>query len=146
MSHSLKTTIQHQPETHPSGDRKSAALAYLDAVAKHQFDRLETLLAPDLLFKGPTVTRTTAADYIGALKGLAVIHLRSDVRRVFADGDEACIIYDFVTDTAAGAVPIIEWLHFEGERIRAIDLFYDRLPWQTVTAVMAERTTRQPVA
>ena len=75
-----------------------------------------------------------------------MIHLRSDVRRVFADGDEACIIYDFVTDTAAGAVPIIEWLHFEGDRIRAIDLFYDRLPWQTVTAVMTERTTRQPVA
>ena len=143
MSHTSKTTIQSQPE---NTDRKAIALAYLDAVAKQQYDRLETLLAPDLLFKGPALTRTTAADYIGALKRLGVIHRRSDVRRVFAEGDEACLIYDFVTDTAAGAVPIIEWLHFDGDRIRAIDLFYDRQPWQTVTAVMAERTARQPVA
>ena len=125
-------------------DRKALALTYLDAVAKQQFDQLTTLLAPDLHFKGPVTTRTTAEDYIGALKGLAVIHVRNDVRRVFVDGDEVCVIYDFVTDTAAGAVPTIEWLHFDGARIRAIDLFYDRLPWQTVTAVMAERAGRRP--
>jgi len=143
MSNPAETPTQNHPAT---ADRKAKALAYLDAVAKQQFDRLETLLAPDLIFKGPTLTRTTAADFIGALKRLGVIHVRSDLRRVFADGDEACLIYDFVTDTAAGAVPIIEWLRFEGDRIRAIDLFYDRQPWQTVAAVMAERVARQQVA
>ena len=146
MSHASKTAMTATQLASETRDRKASALAYLDAVAKQQFDRLETLLAPDLLFKGPALTRTTAEDYIGALKRLGVIHLRSDVRRVFVDGDEACLIYDFVTDTAAGAVPIIEWLRFEGDRIRAIDLFYDRQPWQTVAAVMAERVARQQVA
>ena len=77
MSHASKNSIQTPSETR---DRKSCALAYLDAVAQQQFDRLEALLAPDLLFKGPALTRTTAADYIGALKRLGVIHVRSDVR------------------------------------------------------------------
>jgi len=146
MSHASKTTMTATQLASETRDRKASALAYLDAVAKQQFDRLETLLAPDLLFKGPALTRTTAEDYIGALKRLGVIHLRSDVRRVFVDGDEACLIYDFVTDTAAGAVPTIEWLHFEGDRIKVIELFYDRQPWQTVAAIMADRTARQQVA
>jgi ketosteroid isomerase-like protein len=123
-------------------DRKKLALEYLDAVSKQQYDKIEGLLAADLRFKGPAMTRTSAQDFIGALKRLAVIHARNEVKRVFVDGDDVCVIYDFVTDTTAGALPTIEWLRFEGERIRSIDLYYDRLPWQTVTAVMAERSAQ----
>jgi hypothetical protein len=47
-----------------------------------------------------------------------------------------------VTDTPAGALPTIEWLRFDGGRIRSIDLYYDQLPWQTALAVMAERAAR----
>ena len=120
-------------------DRKKLALEYLDAVSKQQYDKVAELLAPDLHFRGPATTRTSAQDFVGALKRLGAIHVRTDVKRVFADGDEVCVIYDFVTDTSAGALPTIEWLHFDGARIRAIDLYYDQLPWQPVMATMAER-------
>jgi|GraSoiStandDraft_44_1057316.scaffolds.fasta_scaffold681121_2 hypothetical protein len=132
-----------------STDRKTLALTYLNAVGKQQYGKVEALLAPDLQFRGPSMTRTSAEEFLGALKRLAAIHVRNDVKRVFADGDEVCVIYDFVTDTPAGALPTIEWLRFEGERIRSIDLYYDRLPWQTVMAVIAERAGRpaaQPTA
>jgi hypothetical protein len=132
-----------------STDRKKLALAYLEAVAKQQYDKVEGLLAPDLRFRGPASTYSSAGDIVGALKRLAAIHVRSDVRRVFVDGDEVCVIYDFVTDTAAGALPTVEWLRFDGGRISAIDLYYDRVPWQTVMAAIAERGARaaaQPVA
>jgi len=125
-----------------SKDRKALTLEYLNAVGQQQYDRLEAMLAPDLLFKGPSMTRTSAEEVLGALKRLGAIHVRNDVKRVFVDGDEACVIYDFVTDTQAGALPTIEWLRFEGDRIRAIDLYYDRLPWQAVMAVIAERAAR----
>jgi hypothetical protein len=130
-------------------DRKTLTLEYLNAVANRQYPKLEALLAPDLQFRGPSLTRTSAEDYLGALKRLGAIHVRNDVKRVFVDGDEVCVIYDFVTDTPAGALPTIEWLRFDGERIRSIDLYYDRLPWQTVMAVIAERAARpaaQPTA
>jgi len=127
-------------------DLKKLTLAYLDAVGKKDFDRLERLLAPDLKFVGPSMTRTTARDFIGALQRLGAIHVRNDIKRVFADGDEVCVIYDFVTDTTAGALPTIEWLRFDGQRIRSIDLHYDRLPWQAVMAAMAERAARPVVA
>jgi hypothetical protein len=127
-----------------STDRRALALAYLDAVGKQQYERVEALLAADLKFKGPAMTRTSARDFLAALKRLAVIHLRNDVKRVFVDGDDVCVIYDFVTDTAAGALPTIEWLGFEGSQIRAINLYYDRQPWQTVMATIAERAGGGP--
>ena len=122
-----------------STDRKTLTLAYLDAVARQQYDKVEALLAPTLYFRGPAMTRTSAHEFLGALKRLAAIHLRNDVKRIFVDGDDVCVIYDFVTDTPAGALPAIEWLNFEGEHIRSINLYYDRQPWQTVMAVIAER-------
>ena len=132
-----------------STDRKTLALRYLNAVGKQQYDEVRALLAPDVQLRGPAATRTSAEDYVGALKRLGAIHVRNDVKRVFADGDEVCVIYDFVTDTPAGALTTIEWLRFEGDRIRSIDLYYDRLPWQTVMAAIAERAARpaaQPTA
>jgi hypothetical protein len=128
-----------------STNKKTLALAYLDAVAKQEFGSLERLLAPDLQFRGPASTRTSAQDFISALKRLAAIHVRNDVKRAFVDGDEVCVIYDFITDTTAGALPVVEWLRFEGARIQSINLYYDQLPWQTVIAAIAERAAR-PVA
>ena len=130
-------------------DRKTLALEYLNAVGAQQYRKLEALLAPDLQVRGPAATRTSAVDFLGALKRLGAIHVRNEVKRVFADGDEVCVIYDFVTDTPAGALTTIEWLRFEGDRIRSIDLYYDQLPWQKVMAVIAERAARpaaQPTA
>ena len=122
-------------------DPKALALAYLDAVSKKEFNKLNDLLAPDLKFTGPSMTRSTAQDFVSALKRLGAIHVRNEVKRVFADDNEACVIYDFVTDTPAGALPTIEWLHFEEGRIRSIHLYYDRVPWKTVMDEIAQRAT-----
>jgi len=123
-------------------DPKSLALAYMDAISNKELNKVEALLAPDLKFVGPSMARSTASDFIAALKRLAAIHVRNEVKRLFADGDEVCIIYDFVTDTPAGALPTIEWLHFERGRIRAINLYYDRVPWKTVMEEMSQRAVR----
>jgi len=129
-----------------SKDRKTLALEYLNAAGTQQHRKLEALLAPDLQFRGPSRTLTSAAEVVGALKQLSAIHVRNDVKRVFVDGDEVCVIYDFVTDTPAGALTTIEWLRFEGDRIRSINLYYDQLPWQQVMAVIAERAAGRPAA
>jgi hypothetical protein len=130
-------------------DRKTLSIEYLNAVATHQCSKVEALLAPDFEFRGPSLKRASAGEFVAALKRLGAIHVRNEVKRVFVDGDEVCVIYDFVTDTPAGALATIEWLRFEGDRISSIDLYYDRLPWQTVMATIAERAGRpaaQPTA
>src|SRR5262252_4071366 len=125
---------------------KALALEYMDAINQQQFDMLEALLAPELTFTSPSTTRSTAREFLAGLKRLTAIHVRNEVKRVFADGDEACVIYDFVTDTPAGALTTIEWLRFDGDRIRSINLYYDQLPWQQVMAVIAERAAGRQAA
>lgn len=102
------------------------ATAYIEAAGSGEYDRLPALLDAEMEFRGPYVTLHGAAQYIGALQRIAGVRVRHELRKAFVDGDDVCVIYDFVTDTPAGAVPFVEWLTFEGERIRSIRLFFDR--------------------
>lgn len=102
------------------------ATTYVEAVGRGDYDRLPALFDPDLEFRGPYVTLRGAEEYLTALRRLAAVRLRHDVRKTFVAGDDVCVIYDFVTDTVAGAVPFVEWLTFERGRLRAIRLYFDR--------------------
>lgn len=62
------------------------------------------MLDPDAEFTvGDTTLRGVEA-FIGGFKRLDPIIKRNAIRKIFVDGDEAIVIYDFVTDTPAGAV------------------------------------------
>ena len=117
----------------------AVALAYINALAAHDYDAIGRLLAPDMVLVGPAAPRRGAADVLTALRRLSAIHVRSDVKKVFADGADACVIYDFVTDTPAGAVATVEWIHVDDGVIRSIHLYYDQVPWKIVGDEMKKR-------
>src|SRR5690242_1565895 len=125
-------------------DIEATVRTYLSAVGNKDLGKVEELLTPDITLVGPAMTLSGAREVLAALRRIGAIHVRNDVRRVFVDGDEACVIYDFVTDTV-GVVPTIEWLTFAGDRIRAVKLYYDQLPWQTLRQELAQRAA-QPSA
>ena len=117
---------------------EATALAYLDAVANKDLGRLEALVAPDVQFTGPASQLRGLRDVRAAFERITPIHVRSDIKRVFSDGNDVCVIYDFVTDTA-GALPTIEWLTFESGRIASIKLYYDQVPWLKIREELARR-------
>jgi ketosteroid isomerase-like protein len=119
---------------------EAIALAYLDAVGKKELDRVADLVAPDIRFVGPAMTITSAQDLLAALRRIGAIHVRNEIKRVFSDGDEVCVIYDFVTDTV-GALPTIEWMRIRDGRIRSVNLYYDQVPWIRVREELAKRAT-----
>src|SRR5437764_7687603 len=124
-------------------DNRTLAVEYIEAVGNKQFDRLPAFFHPDLEFSGPGVARPThtAQDLIDGLRRLTLILRRNDIKRVFVDGDEACVIYDFVTDTPVGAVPSVEWLTLEAGKIRSIVLIFDRHRWPEVQEELARRVS-----
>ncbi len=119
---------------------EATVLAYLDAIAHKDLGRLEALVAPDVQFVGPAATRRGFRDLREAFERISAIHVRSDVKRLFSDGNEVCVIYDFVTEPA-GPVTTIEWITLEHGRIARINLYYDQLPWQKVREELARRAT-----
>ena len=120
---------------------EAIALAYLDAVAKKELDRVASLVTSDVRFVGPANSFTGAPELLAAFRRISAIHLKSDVKRVFSDGNEVCVIYDFVTDTA-GALPCVEWLRLEGGKICEVKLFYDQVPWIEIRKEMTRRAAQ----
>jgi len=123
--------------THP----EAIALAYLDAVAKKDLARVESLLAPTVQFTSPASKLSGVGDLLAAFRRIGAIHVRNDIVRTFSDGDEVCVIYDFVTDTI-GAVPTIEWLQISNDRIQSIKLYYDQVPWLALREELARRASK----
>jgi hypothetical protein len=122
-----------------TNDPRSIALAYIDACGRKDLDAVAPLLAPDLRFVGPGNTLTGASPYLAVLRRLGPVWVRSDVKKVFADGAEVCVIYDLLTDTPAGVVPIVEWLRIEGGRIASVTLFFDRVTFKPASDEIARR-------
>lgn len=126
-------------------DPKTVALAYIDACGRKDLDAVAQLLAPDLRFIGPNNDLTGAAPYLAVLRRIGPVWVRSEVKKVFTDGPEVCVIYDFVTDTPAGAVPIVEWLRVEGGRIASVTLFFDRVAFQPASEEIVRRANQSRV-
>jgi hypothetical protein len=78
-------------------------------------------------------------EYATALRRLTLIMRRNDVRRVFAEGNEACVVYDFVTDTPVGPVASVELLGLEDGLIRTGLLVFEREHWPEVMAELERR-------
>ena len=119
-------------------DPKTIARNYLASVAAKDLDRCASMLAPDITFSGPASNYRGSAEILTAFRRLSSIHVRNDIVRVFAEGNEVCVIYDFVTDTM-GSMPTIEWLTIENDRIASIKLYYDQVPWLKIREEMARR-------
>jgi limonene-1,2-epoxide hydrolase len=114
-------------------------IKYIDAVGEGRLEDVRELLHPDVTFEGAGSSTLHGADaYVAALERLSPIIARNEIRRVFGDGDETCVIYDFVTDTPVGPVRSIEWLTFEDDRIATIRLLFDKGRWPEVLEHLAE--------
>ena len=117
---------------------------YIQAVSDKRFDLLPAMLQPDATFGGPNIRTCHGIDeYVGGLQRLAPILLRNEIKHLVVDGEQACVIYDFITDTPAGAVASVEWLQFEDGRIRAAELTFDRGRWPEVLQVLQARAAQR---
>ena len=92
------------------------------------FERARGLLADDVTFEGPFDTFHDADAYMQALRGLAGALTGTEVRRVFSDGDEACVLYELHTGPVPDA-PVAEWYRVREGRIAAIRAYFDARPF-----------------
>src|SRR5258708_36071169 len=76
--------------------------SYQAALGKGDFAAARKLMQDNMTFQGPLDTFNTADDYLESLKRLASIIQRIDLKKVFVDGDNVCVLYDMVTNTPAG--------------------------------------------
>jgi len=114
------------------------ARAYIEAVGRRDLAELDSLFSDQLVatFVG---TNSTKSEWIRALHRLLPVLERNNILEVFDNGDRACVVYDFVTTTPAGAVRCVELVTAEGGVITAIELLLDRVAFAPVNAALQER-------
>ena len=63
------------------------------------------------------------------MKKLHAIVRRIDLKKLFVDGDDVCMLYDLVTNTPAGTSFVAEWYHVRGDKIASIRVVFDARPF-----------------
>ncbi len=112
---------------------------YLQAVQDKDFVTLDGLLADDFVASMAFAQEFDKTEWIGALRRLSTALERNDIRRLFVDGDDACVVYDFVTDTPVGPVPSVEMISTADGRITRTDLIFEKGRWPEVMAEIGKR-------
>lgn len=125
----------------PTNDPRALALTYIEAVGQKQFDRVATLLHPNVEFLTSTRAIRGVPAYVEALRRLAPIIVRNDVHTTIVDGNEVAVVYDFVTDTPAGSVPTIEWITVDEGVIRTSRLIFHTEHWPAALTELTRRSS-----
>jgi hypothetical protein len=109
-------------------DAGQVAEEFLGAWTHQQFERARALLRDDVSFEGPFETFADADSYLASLRQLSGIVEGAEPQRVFADGDEACVIYDLMT-TVAPTSRVCEWFRIRDGRIAFVSVVFDPRPF-----------------
>ena len=127
-------------------DARELLTSYIQAVGERRLEALPPLLDPDAEFTLGDNTFRGRDAFVGAFRRLLPIIDRNDIRHLFVDGDEACVVYDFVTNTPVGPVLSVEYIKLRNGRIASSTLVFERLHWPEVLNVLSEREASQKTA
>ena len=133
-------------EVHVATEIRELLTSYIQAVGDRQLEALPAMLEDDAAFTlGDNTIRGREA-FVNAFRRLLPIIERNDIRHLFVEGDQACVVYDFVTSTPVGPVLSVEHLTLRNGRIATSTLVFERLHWPEVLTVLKEREAENVTA
>ena len=111
-----------------SSDPRDAARTYMDAWRARDFDRLRTVLADDVTFRGPLGTADGADECIAGLRGMAEKVMKDvDVKLMAVDGGDVLTWFELHT-AVAHPIPTVNWSSVENGLITRIRVTFDPRP------------------
>ena len=113
--------------------------AFISAMGKGDFASARKFLHDNLSFRGPIDSFDKPEPYLQALEKLHKIVERVDMKKMFIDGNDVCLLYDLVTKTAAGTAFVCEWYKVKGEKIAEIRTVFDARPFAAMFAGKAAK-------
>ena len=118
---------------------------FQQAVGKGDLTAARQLLHDNLSFRGPIDTFHEPEPYLEALKKLQPITQRIDILKMFADGNDVCVLGDMVTNTPIGTAFSCEWYQVKGDKISSVRVVFDARPWAPMFAYGSHPTVKSPI-
>ena len=112
--------------------------AYAEALNARDIDRTRAYLHDDLTYQGP-VGKTQGAD--AYLNQVSAIGLHQEVRKIFVDGNDVCVL----ADLSIAKVPGVRlfgcgWFQVKDGKIVSIRTIFDPRPLAQAKALIASET------
>ena len=109
----------------PNQDAKEIVMSYIKALDRQNYDSARNWLGDNVLVKGPGGEAFRSPDEFLSMmrKQLG----KYDVKKVFVDGDDVCLLYDFITKTVTTFFS--SWYKVKDGKIISIQTVFDPRPF-----------------
>jgi limonene-1,2-epoxide hydrolase len=108
---------------------KEVVMSFLKALNDEDFKTARSYVSDNMSFLGPLASREGAEAYF---KDMERMRLKYEIKKVFVDGDDVCLLYDFNT----GPITLFGcgWYHVEDGKISSLRVVFDPRPLVELSA------------
>src|SRR5215470_2527409 len=122
---------------------QARAVSYFEALARKDRAAIRAMLVDDGSFIGPLQSFTQADAFMNAADVFMQLTRKADIKKVFADGDDVCVFWDYATIVASiPVIPVAAWLTIEGDKIKYFHLHFN--PTALVAATQRGEVAKAP--
>jgi SnoaL-like domain len=114
---------------HLAKSPKEVVLSYQRALGNQDYKTARSYMRDDLSFRGPLASHDNPDALLKDLEQLHHIVKGVDMKKVFADGDDVCLLYDLITSNPPVTSFTCEWYQVKGEKIASIRVTFDARPY-----------------
>ncbi|MDA4111886.1 MAG: nuclear transport factor 2 family protein, partial [Thaumarchaeota archaeon] len=114
-------------------------MSYQRALGQQDYKTARSFMSDDFSFKGPLATHDKPEGLLKDLEQLHNIVKGVEMKKVFVDGDDVCLLYDLITSSPPMTSFTCELYHVEDGKIRSIRTVFDARPF----AAMFEKRSEQ---
>jgi hypothetical protein len=107
-----------------SADPKTIAATYIESWEAADVDRLRSILADDISFRGPLAEVSGADEYASSISGLFAATEKIEVHKVWVDGDDVLTWFDLHMP-GAPATPVAQWCHVQDGKVTGVQVTFD---------------------
>jgi hypothetical protein len=109
---------------------KEVVMSYQRALGNGDYKTARSHMSDsDFSFKGPFATYDKPEPLLKDLEMLHHIVKGVDMKKVFVDGDDVCLLYDLNTSTPPVSSFTCEWYHVAEGKIKSIRVVFDARPF-----------------
>lgn len=122
-----------------TSDPAKVVNTYLDAIAAGDFARARRCLADQgFSNRSPISTFDSADAFVADISRVGAILERIGRRKMFVDGNDVCVILDYVTYMDKRQVtPVVHWMRIAGGKITGIETFFDARVYEALFEIGA---------
>jgi len=108
---------------------KEVVLSYIKALDNQDYSAAKRYMNDHLPIKGPGEIIDNPEEF---LKMLQKYRGKYNVKKVIADGDDVCLLYDLTTSAPALTVLMCSWYHVKDGKIDSIQTIFDPRPYASM--------------